>query len=84
VERAVALTPPHATNHANRGRVLSELVRLGRATPEQVLEAYDRALSLDPRNGAFLQDASAKALALGQPERSREYARRVRELYPGR
>jgi O-antigen ligase len=82
--RSVALVPVNAYDHANLARALSELARLNPpgATRAEVFRAFDDGLAIDPNNAYFLGDAGKAALALGAPERARDYAMRNRERYP--
>jgi O-antigen ligase/tetratricopeptide (TPR) repeat protein len=73
VEQACRLVPTSSENHANRGRVLRALAREGLAQPEELLAAFDRALTLDPENTMYLADAAAAAVGLGMAARAREY-----------
>jgi tetratricopeptide (TPR) repeat protein len=57
-------------HHNNRGRVLGELARMGRARADEAFAAFDTALRLDPVNAYFYADASQAALALGAPDRA--------------
>jgi predicted Zn-dependent protease len=81
-ERAQALVPARAFNHANVGRVLAELARLGLAAPAPAFAEFDVALALDPANAYFYVDAARSAFNLGDLARCRRYCSRGVQLYP--
>jgi O-antigen ligase len=70
---ACRLVPCSASNHANRGRVLTELARAGLGTHEAVLAAFDRALVLDPCDTTALADAARAATTAGCFDRADDY-----------
>jgi O-antigen ligase len=81
-ERAIALVPANAYNHANLARVLGDLARDPGASAAPAYAAFDRALVMDPNNAYFYADAANAALSLNDPDRARGYAERGAALYP--
>jgi O-antigen ligase len=81
-ERALALVPVNSIHHVNLGLVLAEQARLGLARADEVFAHFDLALAADPNNGNYYADAGNAALALGQTERVRFYARQGLDRYP--
>jgi O-antigen ligase/tetratricopeptide (TPR) repeat protein len=81
-ERARRLVPANSYNHANVGRVLADLAREQQGTPAEAFARFDQALALDPNNAYFYADAANAAMALGDPQRARDYAGRGLALYP--
>jgi tetratricopeptide (TPR) repeat protein len=82
VEEGCRLVPLSSENHANRGRVLRALAREELVQPEEVLAAFDRALTLDPENTMYFADAAAAAVGLGLAARAREYIDRGLRIDP--
>jgi len=60
--RALALAPENANSHAWLGQLKGEA---GPSASAEALQAYDRALALDPRNVIILGGASRTALKVG-------------------
>jgi len=79
---ALARVPAEAYHHANLGRLLTERIREGAATPADALSSFEAALARDPHNGHILGDAALVALTVGDPARARDYATRATTLYP--
>jgi tetratricopeptide (TPR) repeat protein len=80
--RALELVPCNSYNHANLGRIRTEMVREKLANPDDAFAAWDRALALDRNNAGFYAEAANNALALGDLERAERYAAQGLERYP--
>jgi tetratricopeptide (TPR) repeat protein len=81
-KEACRLVPASSENHANRARILYVLAREGLAFGQDVLDAYDTALALDPENTLYLADAAGAAVGLGRLDRARAYASRGLRIEP--
>ncbi len=74
--KACELEPLAAHHHGDRAGVLLELARQGLAEPEEVLAAYDRAVSLDRCDWCVLTDAARAATTLGRFAAAERYVAR--------
>src|SRR5262249_1413211 len=82
LERAAGLVPCNAFNQHNLGQCLVRMARAGWATPAEVFSPLDKALALDPTNRPMLLEAGSAALALGDLDHARRYARQGLAYYP--
>lgn len=81
-ERARALAPANAYDHANVARVTADLAVEGGAGAAEAFAGFDRALAMDPNNAYFYVDAAGAGMSLGDVARVRKYAGRGLALYP--
>jgi O-antigen ligase/tetratricopeptide (TPR) repeat protein len=82
LEHAWRLSPGNAYHHANLGKVLGKMARVGLARPDEAYAAFDQALALDGQNVTFYADAAFAALGLEDVAKARDYATRGTRLCP--